>query len=89
MVKTTVQLAGHHYEALRFSLFFLLLQMWCHRTMRHCLLTVMMSGSDSSWVLSPEQLARHVSPVTCRDRVAVMEMADIERLMTAVSKIRR
>ena len=49
---------------------------------------VSLSGSDSSWVLSPEQLARHMSPVTCRDRVAVMEMADIERLMTAVSKIR-
>ena len=49
---------------------------------------VSLSGSDSSWVLSPEQLARHVSPVTCRDRVAVMEMADIERSMTAVSKIR-
>ena len=49
---------------------------------------VSLSGSDSSWVLSPEQLARHVSPVPCRDRVAVMEMADIERLMTAVSKIR-
>ena len=42
-----------------------------------------LSGSDSSWVLSPEQLARHVSPVPCRDRVAVMEMADIG-LMTAV-----
>ena len=39
---------------------------------------VSLSGSDSSWVLSPEQLARHVSPVTCRDRVAVMEMAEID-----------
>ena len=46
---------------------------------------VSLSGSDSSWVLSPEQLARHVSPVTRQDKVAVMEMADIERLMTAVS----
>ena len=35
---------------------------------------VSLSGSDSSWVLSPEQLARHVSPVPCRDRVAFMEM---------------
>ena len=49
---------------------------------------VSLSGSDSSWVLSPEQLARHVSPVPCRDRVAFMERADIERLMTAVSKVR-
>ena len=49
---------------------------------------VSLSGSDSSWVLSPELLARHVSPVPCRDRVAFMERADIERLMTAVSKRR-